>query len=73
MLRAAWTRDPHTRTATAALAVRLGPAGAPLHDLLRAELASPRRHQARSGGYGSHDIHEDERLLRTCREALGSA
>lgn len=71
VLRAAWTRDPPRRTAIAPLAVRLGPAGAPLHDLLRAELAAPRRHRARSRGYGSHDIHEDERLLGTCREALG--
>ncbi|MEU6183325.1 hypothetical protein [Streptomyces coeruleorubidus] len=47
------------------------PSGAPLHDLLRAELTSPRRHRADSGGYDSHGIHEDEGLLRVCRGALG--
>ncbi|GGX02848.1 hypothetical protein GCM10010297_25840 [Streptomyces malachitofuscus] len=73
VLRAAWAENPHTRRPTAALAVRLGPAGAALHGLLRAEAASPRRHTAGSGGYGSHDVHGDEELLRTCRQALALA
>ncbi|CAL9383216.1 hypothetical protein SUDANB176_01102 [Streptomyces sp. enrichment culture] len=73
VLRAAWAENPCTRAPTAALAVHLGPAGTALHGLLRAELASPRRHRAGPGGHGSHDIHEDEQLLRACREALARA
>ncbi|MFJ6388032.1 HEAT repeat domain-containing protein [Streptomyces sp. NPDC091972] len=73
VLRTAWTDDPSTRrTITACLAV-LGPAGEPLHDLLRAELAARRRHLASTSvGYGGHDARDDERLLRACREALGA-
>ncbi|MFE5142506.1 HEAT repeat domain-containing protein [Streptomyces fagopyri] len=71
-LRPAWERNAHTRGTLAACLGRMGPAGAPAHDLLRAEVAAPRRHRARSGGYGSHDIVEDEGLLRACRTALGS-
>jgi hypothetical protein len=41
-----------------------------LQELIRAELAAPRRHTARSGGFGSHDIVQDERLLEACRTAL---
>ncbi|MEV7078825.1 hypothetical protein AB0N88_09820 [Streptomyces sp. NPDC093516] len=37
-----------------------------MHDLLRAELASPRRHRADAGGQG---IHADLELMRVCREA----
>ncbi|MFD8519819.1 HEAT repeat domain-containing protein [Streptomyces capillispiralis] len=73
VLRAAWAGNPHTRTPTAALALRLGPAGAALHDLLRAEVSSPRRHAAGPGGHGSHDVHADEGLLRICWRALGHA
>ncbi|MDQ1021525.1 HEAT repeat domain-containing protein [Streptomyces afghaniensis] len=70
VLRAAWVEHPRTRTTIAGCVAALGPKGAPLHDLLRAELRSPRRHRAGSGGYDSHDIHEDEGLLRVCRVAL---
>lgn len=35
VLSAAWAENPHTRHPTAALTVRLGPAGTPLHGLLR--------------------------------------
>ncbi|MFE9774435.1 HEAT repeat domain-containing protein [Streptomyces sp. NPDC005931] len=73
VLRAGWRENPCTRTAIATLAVSLGPSAAPLHHLLHAELAAPRRHRAGPGGHGSHDIHEDERLLRLCGQALGSA
>ncbi|MFJ4981210.1 HEAT repeat domain-containing protein [Streptomyces coeruleorubidus] len=70
VLRAAWTEHPRTRTTIAGCVAALGSTGAPLHDLLRAELTSPRRHRADSGGCDSHGIHEDERLLRVCRGAL---
>ncbi len=67
VLRSAWAEHPRTRTTIAGCVADLGPAGAPLHDLLRAELASPRRHVVAPGGHG---IHADLRLLRVCREAL---
>ncbi|WP_330302808.1 MULTISPECIES: HEAT repeat domain-containing protein [unclassified Streptomyces] len=71
VLRSAWRQNAYTRGTIAACLVRMGTAAAPAHDLVHAELAAPRRHRARrSGGYGSHDILEDERLLHTCRAAL---
>ncbi|MEU0036358.1 HEAT repeat domain-containing protein [Streptomyces sp. NPDC006333] len=72
-LRSAWERNVYTRGALAVRLGRMGPAGTPAHDLLRTELAAPRRHQARSAGHSSHDIVEDEQLLRACRTALESA
>ncbi|WP_328557046.1 HEAT repeat domain-containing protein [Streptomyces sp. NBC_00358] len=73
VFRAAWRQNPYTRGTISACLVRMGGAGVPVHDLVRTELASPRRHRARSGGHGSHDVLEDERLLRDCRTALEAA
>ncbi|MFG2307966.1 HEAT repeat domain-containing protein [Streptomyces sp. NPDC048566] len=70
VFRAVWRENPHTRGTVAACLVRMGGAGAPAHDLVAAELACPRRHRARSGGHGSHDVLEDEMLLRDCRAVL---
>ncbi|MEU6551587.1 HEAT repeat domain-containing protein [Streptomyces sp. NPDC046915] len=70
VFRAAWAGNPHTRGTIAACLARMGPAGDPLRDLLRAEVTGPRRHTARLGGYGSHDIQKDEELLRVCRKVL---
>ncbi|MHC3467857.1 HEAT repeat domain-containing protein [Streptomyces sp. 7R007] len=70
LLRAAWAANPHTRHPIAACAAALGPAGTPVHDLLRAELTAPRRHLAATGGHGSHDVLHDEELLRACGEAV---
>ncbi|MFE8961589.1 HEAT repeat domain-containing protein [Streptomyces iakyrus] len=67
LLRSTWARHPRTRRTIAAHVSALGPAGTPLHDVLRAELADPRRHRPDSGGQG---IREDLGLLRECREAL---
>ncbi|MGW2962625.1 HEAT repeat domain-containing protein [Streptomyces sp. NPDC001220] len=72
VLRAAWAENPYARGAIAECLAEMGPAGAPLRDLLTAELATGRRHTARPGGYGSHDIARDERLLANCRTALAS-
>jgi hypothetical protein len=73
VLRTAWTENPYTRRTVTACLSALGPAGVPLHDLLRAELAARRRHLASaSGGYGSHDVRDDERLVRACAEVLGA-
>ncbi|MEU9166380.1 HEAT repeat domain-containing protein [Streptomyces sp. NPDC048420] len=71
VLRAAWTENPCTRRTVTTCLAGLGPAGAPLHDLLREELAARRRHLASpSGGHGSHDVLDDERLVRACGEVL---
>lgn len=70
VLRSAWTGHPRMRGAVAACLVGMGAAGAPLHDLVATELAAPRRHLARSGGHGSRDVLEDERLLAVCREMV---
>ncbi|MGX9885596.1 HEAT repeat domain-containing protein [Streptomyces sp. NPDC002276] len=69
-LRSAWTGHPRVRGAVAACLVGMRAAGAPLHDLVEAELAAPRRHLARSGGHGSQDVLADERLLGMCREVV---
>ncbi|WSQ13851.1 HEAT repeat domain-containing protein [Streptomyces sp. NBC_01231] len=70
VLRSAWKEHAHTRGTIAECLMELGSAAAPLSDLLTAELSSRRRHLARPGGHGSHDVPKDERLLRLCREAL---
>ncbi|MFI5795772.1 HEAT repeat domain-containing protein [Streptomyces sp. NPDC051677] len=72
-LRSAWTEHPAARAAIAACLTALGPAAAPLRDLAATELAAPRRHTARPGGHGSHDIPRDEELLRLCRLVVESA
>jgi HEAT repeat protein len=69
VLRSAWVEHPGVRGVVAACLVDMRAAGAPLHDLVAAELAAPRRHLVRSGGHGSQDVLEDERLLEVCREA----
>ncbi|MFJ9713562.1 HEAT repeat domain-containing protein [Streptomyces sp. NPDC101234] len=72
VFRSAWSQNPYTRGTIAGCLAALGPAGAALHDLVTAELAGTRRHTARPGGYGSHDIAQDEQLLADCRTALAS-
>ncbi|MFF8012309.1 HEAT repeat domain-containing protein [Streptomyces sp. NPDC007929] len=67
VLRSTWAEHPRTRTTIAECVAALGPSGAPLHEVLRAELAAPRRHR---GDLGGHGIRDDLVLLRTCREAL---
>ncbi|MFF0156785.1 HEAT repeat domain-containing protein [Streptomyces sp. NPDC005263] len=68
VLQSAWTHHPHTRGTVAECLVEMGPAARPLGGLPAAELSSRRRHLALPGGYGSHDILKDERLLALCRE-----
>ncbi|MFJ6460625.1 HEAT repeat domain-containing protein [Streptomyces sp. NPDC091387] len=72
VLLAAWEQNRHVRVRVAGCLARMGAAGAgsdAVH-VLRAELASVRRHNAMDGGYGSHDTYEDEKLLALCRRAL---
>ncbi|MFE2977206.1 HEAT repeat domain-containing protein [Streptomyces sp. NPDC059258] len=68
----AWERSRHVRVRVAECLARMGPVpqGSAAAHVLRSELASVRRHNAMDGGYGSHDIHEDEKLLALCRQAL---
>ncbi|MGW5271334.1 HEAT repeat domain-containing protein [Streptomyces sp. NPDC004044] len=69
---AAWEKNRHVRVRVAECLARMGTAGAgsDAAHVLRAELASVRRHNAMDGGYGSHDTYEDEKLLALCRQAL---
>ncbi|MFE9778376.1 HEAT repeat domain-containing protein [Streptomyces sp. NPDC005775] len=72
VLLAAWEQNRHVRVRVAECLARTGAAGAgsDAAHVLHAELASVRRHNAMDGGYGSHDTHEDEKLLALCRRAL---
>ncbi|MEU1432653.1 PBS lyase [Streptomyces sp. NPDC005786] len=72
VLLAAWEKNRHVRVRVAECLARTGAAGAgsDAAHVLHAELASVRRHNAMDGGYGSHDTHEDEKLLALCRRAL---
>lgn len=72
VLLAAWERNRHVRVRVAECLARAGAvgAGSEAAHVLRAELASVRRHNAMDGGYGSHDTYEDEKLLALCRRAL---
>ncbi|MEV0781533.1 PBS lyase [Streptomyces sp. NPDC050423] len=72
VLLAAWEQNRHVRVRVAGCLARMGAAGAGSNavHVLRAELASVRRHNAMDGGYGSHDTYEDEKLLALCRRAL---
>ncbi|MFF2325386.1 MULTISPECIES: HEAT repeat domain-containing protein [unclassified Streptomyces] len=72
VLLAAWEKNRPVRVRVAECLARTGVAGAgsDAAPVLRAELASVRRHNAMDGGYGSHDTYEDERLLALCRQAL---
>ncbi|MER5360684.1 PBS lyase [Streptomyces sp. NPDC002785] len=71
VLLAAWEKNRHVRVRVAECLARMGVAGAgsDVAHVLRAELASVRRHNAMDG-YGSHDTYEDENLLAFCRQAL---
>ncbi|WP_236246655.1 HEAT repeat domain-containing protein [Streptomyces sp. CC210A] len=79
VLAAAWRENRHTRLRVAEFLAELGPVGAGrgpgagVVPLLRAELARTRRHNASAGlvGGSDHDVHDDERLLALCRQALG--
>ncbi|MQS36878.1 hypothetical protein FFZ77_14985, partial [Streptomyces katsurahamanus] len=78
LLMAAWETLPFTRAPVAErLAEPSGDGGRPVaayaegaERTLCAELSRVRRHNAIDGGYGSHDIVRDERLLALCRRAL---
>lgn len=76
MLLDKWTAFPGTRPTVTACLIEMGPAAAPALPLIRAELASPRRHSNDRRDNGSsrvntrHDVAADEGLLRNCRRLL---
>ncbi|WP_406863116.1 PBS lyase [Streptomyces sp. HUAS MG47] len=70
VLLTAWEQNRHTRVTVAECLAEMGPAAIAAAPLIRAELARRRRHNVVAGGTGSHDVHEDERLLTFCRAAL---
>ncbi|WP_267244867.1 PBS lyase [Streptomyces sp. PR69] len=70
VLLTAWDEMPHTRVPIAECLAELRARG--VQRLLLAELTAVRRHNALDGGYGSHDIFADEKLLALCRRALSS-
>ncbi|MFD0369034.1 PBS lyase [Streptomyces sp. NPDC059071] len=70
VLLAAWEENRHTRVAVAECLAEMGAAAADAEPAIRAELSRRRRHNAREDGAGSHDVHDDEKLLTLCRAAL---
>ncbi|MFB7510657.1 HEAT repeat domain-containing protein, partial [Streptomyces broussonetiae] len=73
VFRSAWAEDPHSRGSIARCLTTMGPAAAPLRDLVTSELAAPRRHLhhlTRASSPAHRDIPEDEALLSACRELL---
>ncbi|MFJ7064917.1 HEAT repeat domain-containing protein [Streptomyces sp. NPDC101115] len=70
VLLAGWEENRHTRVAVAECLAEMGPAAAAAEPAIRAELSRRRRHNAREDGAGSHDVHDDEKLLTLCRAAL---
>ncbi|MFJ9825679.1 PBS lyase [Streptomyces sp. NPDC101160] len=70
VLLAAWEENRHARVAVAECLAEMGPLAADAEPAIRAELSRRRRHNARDDGSGSHDVHEDEKLITLCRAAL---
>lgn len=70
VLHAAWQENPHTRVRIAECVRDLGTAAESFHPTLRAELASPRRHNVTTLVVDSISVPEDERLLKLCAQAL---
>ncbi|MFE0699219.1 PBS lyase [Streptomyces sp. NPDC058872] len=70
VLLAAWEENRHARVDIAECLAEMGPAAAEAQVVILTELTRRRRHNAREGACGSHDIHLDEKLLTLCRAAL---
>ncbi|MEU3477506.1 PBS lyase [Streptomyces sp. NPDC033754] len=70
VLLAAWEENRHARVDIAECLAEMGPAARDAQLTILTELTRRRRHNAREGGSGSHDIHQDEKLLTLCRAAL---
>ncbi|WP_030688864.1 hypothetical protein [Streptomyces globisporus] len=70
VLLAAWEENRHARVDIAECLAEMGPAASGAQLVVLTELTRRRRHNAREGASGSHDIHLDEKLLTLCRAAL---
>ncbi|GHJ94989.1 hypothetical protein SNE510_45080 [Streptomyces sp. NE5-10] len=70
VLLAAWEENRHARVDIAECLAEMGPEAAAAQLPILTELTRRRRHNAREGASGSHDIHQDEKLLTLCRAAL---
>ncbi|MFF8838712.1 PBS lyase [Streptomyces sp. NPDC015130] len=70
VLLAAWEENRHARVDIAECLAEMGPAASEAQLTILTELTRRRRHNAREGGSGSHDIHQDEKLMTLCRAAL---
>ncbi|MFI8321992.1 HEAT repeat domain-containing protein [Streptomyces sp. NPDC085529] len=70
VLLAAWEENRHARVDIAECLAEMGPAAAEAQLPVLTELTRRRRHNAREGASGSHDIHQDEKLLTLCRATL---
>ncbi|MFJ7960778.1 PBS lyase [Streptomyces sp. NPDC096319] len=70
VLLAAWEENRHARLDIAECLAEMGPAASGAQLVILTELTRRRRHNAREGASGSHDIHVDEKLLTLCRAAL---
>ncbi|MEX0173180.1 PBS lyase [Streptomyces sp. LMG1-1-1.1] len=70
VLLAAWEENRHARMDIAECLAEMGPAASEAQLVILTELTRRRRHNAREGASGSHDIHLDEKLLTLCRAAL---
>ncbi|MGW0469304.1 PBS lyase [Streptomyces sp. NPDC003027] len=66
----AWEENPHARVDIAECLAEMGPAARVAEPAIRDELARRRRHNVREHGSGSHDIHQDEKLVAFCHAAL---
>ncbi|WP_043224906.1 HEAT repeat domain-containing protein [Streptomyces sp. NRRL F-5193] len=70
VLLAAWEENRHARVDIAECLAEMGSEAAAAQLPILTELTRRRRHNAREGASGSHDIHQDEKLLTLCRAAL---
>ncbi|MEU9298250.1 PBS lyase [Streptomyces sp. NPDC048266] len=70
VLLAAWEENRHARVDVAECLAEMGPAASEAQLVILTELTRRRRHNAREGASGSHDVHLDEKLLTLCRAAL---
>ncbi|MFF7811680.1 HEAT repeat domain-containing protein [Streptomyces sp. NPDC007945] len=70
VLLAAWEENRHARVEIVECFAEMGPAASAAQLPILTELTRRRRHNAREGASGSHDVHHDEKLLTLCRAAL---
>ncbi|MEV6204356.1 PBS lyase [Streptomyces sp. NPDC051771] len=70
VLLAAWEENRHARVEIVECLAEMGPAASAAQLPILTELTRRRRHNAREGASGSHDVHQDEKLLTLCRAAL---